>query len=55
MDIGSQQRVIIVEPVEVPLHAAEPVAEPEPVTEPVGEWPLPYAEARCDMEPEPAS
>lgn len=58
MDIGNQQRVIIVEPVEVPLHAPEPVAEPQPATEPVGEWPLPYAAApdaavACELDAEP--
>ncbi len=49
MDIGNQQRVIIVEPVQVPEKAPEPVAEPGRAPEPVGEWPLPL-----EMEPEPA-
>ena len=49
MDIGNQQRVIIVEPVEVPLHAPEPAAEPQPAVGPVGDWPLPL-----EMEPQPA-
>ena len=44
MDIGKQQRVIIVEPVEVPERTPEPVAEPQPAIEPVGEWPLPFVE-----------
>ena len=48
MDIGNQQRVIIVEPVEVPEKAPEPVAAPQPAAEPVGEWPLPL-----ELEPEP--
>ena len=49
MDIGNQQRVIIVEPVQVPEKAPEPVAEPGRAPEPVGEWPLPL-----EVEPEPA-
>jgi hypothetical protein len=49
MDIGNQKRVIMVEPVEVPLHTPEPVAEPPPSAEPVGAWPLPL-----ETEPEPA-
>ncbi len=49
MDIGNQQRVIIVEPVQVPEKAPEPGAEPWRAPEPVGEWPLPL-----EMEPEPA-
>lgn len=46
MDIGNQQRVIMVEPVEVPETAPEPTVEPQPAAEPIGEWPLP-------LEPEP--
>ena len=53
MDIGNQQRVIIVEPVELPERAPEPAAPPQPVTEPVGEWPLPYAEAPFELQAEP--
>ena len=48
MDIGKQQRVIMVEPEQ--LEMPEPVAaEPEEI-ERVGEWPLPIA-----IEPEPVS
>ncbi len=49
MDIGNQQRVIIVEPAEVPSQAPEPVTKSQAATEPIGEWPLPFVE-----EPEPA-
>ena len=48
MDIGNQQRVIIVEPVELPEKAPQPTPMPEPVVEPAGEWPLPLA-----LDPEP--
>ncbi len=49
MDIGNQQRVIIVEEESVETPAPEPaVADKEPA-EVVGEWPLPLA-----LEPEPA-
>ena len=49
MDIGKQRRVIIVEPIEAPSQAPAREVEPQPVAEPLGEWPLPL-----EMEPEPA-
>ena len=41
MDIGEQQRVIMVEPEK--LEAPEPVAAAPEEIELVGEWPLPIA------------
>lgn len=51
MDIGNQQRVIIVEPEKVERSAAEPTSAAafREEFEFVGEWPLPIA-----IEPDPA-
>jgi hypothetical protein len=51
VDIGNQQRVIIVEPenVEMPAEQPMPVASGKGEFEFVGEWPLPIA-----IEPDPA-
>lgn len=49
MDIGNQQRVIIVEEEPVENPAPEPVVAEQELVDVVGEWPLPLA-----VDPEPA-